>query len=70
MTEECILCGKPGGLHLTCGPLKTGPYCSDHRWKLGSYIDGQKDRMMVEKFNDWVSEFQSEERRKIDDGNS
>ena len=58
MSEECIICGKSGGYYLTCGPFKTGPYCSQHRWELGGYIVQQKEQMAADKFNDWVNKFQ------------
>lgn len=61
MSEECIICGESGGLYLTCGPYKTGPYCPDHRWKLGSHIETKKKQMTENKFNDWVDEFQKKE---------
>lgn len=66
-TEECIICGESGGLYLTCGPYKTGPYCPSHRWKLSCYVGDQKKQMIESKFNDWVDEFQNKERRKRDD---
>lgn len=62
-SEECIICGKSGGLYVTCGPFKTGPYCSDHRWELSVYVGEKKRRMAESKFNDWVDEFQNKERR-------
>jgi len=63
--ECCIICGESGRLYLTCGPYKTGPYCSQHRWGLGSYIDTQKRLLVESRFNHWVDEFQKWERHKI-----
>ena len=62
-SEECIICGKSGGLYVTCGPFKTGPYCPDHRWELSVYVGEKKRRLIEDKFNDWVDEFQNKERR-------
>lgn len=62
--ERCIVCNKSGGLYLTCGPYKTGPYCSQHRWELGEYIKAKQQEMIVQKFNHLVNQWQLQKKER------
>jgi hypothetical protein len=63
MSEDCIICGESGGFYINQAPFKTGPYCSQHRWELNAFLLRKRDRMLESKFNEWVDEFQREQRR-------
>lgn len=54
----CLICGELADLYVSCGPFKTGPYCSTHRWQLQVHIERRKTMLIESKFIDWVDEFQ------------
>lgn len=57
MTEECIICGKPGGFYITCGSTKAGPFCSQHRYNLGAYCITKKNEMVDKLGGKWIDEY-------------